>query len=114
MSSNGQVWQQQYGVFDTAITDISEWKDIIALPGGLPKKLTGAASATVGDKVYLIGGVDETGTATANVYVATIDVDGNLGDYTLLNTLPQARFGCSVFVSSSRVCTVQYLLLNLE
>jgi N-acetylneuraminic acid mutarotase len=101
-SSNGQPWAQQFGLNGSAQQDIVGWSEGYS-PIALPSARKGAAAIIIGDKLYVIGGLDKNGTPTSTIYVADVDVNGDIGEFTLQGNLPEPRYYHHVFRTASRL-----------
>lgn len=68
-----------------------------------PQIIQSAAVAVTKNRVYIIGGATASGTATSNVYYATINSDGSIGAWTLTTALPVGYFVAQSYVTKNRV-----------
>ena len=68
----------------------------------LPTYILSASIIVLKDKLYIIGGSGPSGPLTS-VYMAPINVDGSLGNWSLFNNLPTAIAACGSFVTKNRV-----------
>lgn len=87
--------------FATVFPDgsLSSWTTGTALPIAL-----GVSQAVVTkNRVYLLGGYINTTTLTSNIYTATVNSDGSLGNWSVSGTLPSVLAGTQAIVTKNTV-----------
>jgi len=73
-------------------------------PNVLPSGVTKACVVTTYNRVYLLGGINSTGSALSTVYTAPINPDGTIGTWTLSsNALPDAIYYATVLMVNNTV-----------
>lgn len=81
----------------------AEWAALTAIPEARAYHATAAATAftaaldttTTAAYLYVVGGQDTTGTASADVFVAHVGLDGAITEWTATQSLPQPLVGAS-------------------
>jgi len=97
---NGQPWRQQYGI-NTTSGNLGSWS---LETNTLPVALSSSHCVVTKNKVYLIGGYDDTNKITTNaIYTTQIDSSGNLGTWSQQGNIPSGVSGCQTVVLNNRV-----------
>ena len=84
---------------DYATGGISPWETTTSLPTGLA--LSGAIAWK--DRIYLVGGIDGTGTIRQSVFYSTVSTNGSLGPWQVADVLPQGLITAGVSVKSGLI-----------
>lgn len=107
-----QVFRNQIDSADGKLIDLT-WTSLTPLPGK-----RGFAAAVLAHKynsqfngaaIYVIGGLDDTGTATSTVYYAVLNADGTIpaagltGSWTTATALPQPLFALQAVIFHGRI-----------
>lgn len=94
---NGEPWKNQY-IYNGSIYFKSFIKN-----RDLPVKHSFAAVVATKNRVYLIGGMDETNTAQTSVYMAVLDSNGELSSWTATTSLPTMLHSAKAIVVNNKV-----------
>ena len=110
--NHAEVYQNQVNTADGTLAN-AIWASLTPLPGK-----RGFAAAVLAHKynsqfngaaVYVIGGLDDTGTATSTVYYAVLNSDGTIpaagltGTWTTTTALPQPLFALQAVIFHGRI-----------
>lgn len=93
ITANGKPWVNQYNTNFEENDSFSNW----SLDITLPEPLTDSRAAITDNKLYVIGGVNETGISD-KVYGSTILSDGGLNSFSLVSVLPVGLAGMEVLL----------------
>lgn len=94
---NGKPWMQQQD-FNEEVNIISSWN----LSGNLPVPIASAQHAVTKDRIYILGGEDNT-YYLSSIYTASINTDGTLGLWELAGNLPEIISGSQVIVIKDNI-----------
>ena len=94
---NGQPWKNQY-IYNGS----NSFKSFIK-NRDLPVKRSFAAVVATKNRIYLIGGMDETNTAQTSVYMAVLDSNGELSSWTATTSLPTMLHSAKAIVVNNKV-----------
>lgn len=72
----------------------------------LPQKLALGAAAVVNDKIYYAGGFNDSNLINQNIYVASINADGTISNWSLAGSLPKALFGFGMIANGNNLVII--------
>lgn len=99
---DGQPWKNQYAFNTTQTNPITGWG---SAPGGLSDNLHHMSAVVTKNKVYLLGGYNNTTGLVSTIWMSTINADGTLngGTWTNVGSLPFATSTYKAIVTKNRL-----------